>query len=122
MKKAAVVSNDISLSAVYQTFQFAKDFVWKYVKGDKGVREINNGSQIEESISKLVRAPIAEWQAKQFTEAYTARDESGRNFMFLGDPKTGDKVLTLRNTENTLLAKYSTSKKLISYYKPKATA
>ena len=122
MKKTAVVSTDIRLSAVYQSFIFTKEFVRKYVKWDKGVKEISNGSQIEESISKLVRSPIANWKAKQFTEAYESRDEAGRNFMFLADPKTGDKVLTLRNNENTLLAKYSTSKKLISYYKPKATA
>lgn len=114
--KKKIVSTSLNTSQVYKSCKYVKDFVAKYVIGWT-IQAINNTAQIEAHLATLNRSFDSNFQAKSFTQCVKAKDESGRNYQLVGNPNTGDRVLTIRNAMNELIAKYGTSSHLIKYKK-----
>ncbi len=115
MKKKAIVVDTFNTSQVYKAAKYVKNFVAKYVIGGT-VQAIQNVAQIEAHLATLSRE-FADISWKQFTQAVKARDEAGRQYTLVANPSNGDRVLTIRNASNDLLAKYGTNANLIKYKK-----
>lgn len=116
MKKKAIVVDTFNTSQVYKAAKYVKNFVAKYVYWGT-VQAIQNVAQIEAHLATLSREFATDISAKQFTQAVKARDEAGRQYTLVANPTNGDRVLTIKNNNGELLAKYGTNANLIKYKK-----
>ena len=121
MKKKAMVTTDLKLSNVYKGRRFVKNFISKYTVGSTWPTTITSSAAIETFLSELNRQLSGDVKWEKFTQCVVASDETGRRYQLVANPNTGDRVLTVRNASNELLAKFATNSRLIEY-KRRATA